>query len=122
MSYLLVGLGGFFGAISRFSIHRLVGAYWVGPFPLGTWIINIIGSLGLGLLLPWLSTQSHGPKLHLLLGVGFLGAFTTFSTFSWETWSLMREGQMGVASLYVLSSVAIGLLGVMIGSTLSRAF
>lgn len=117
---LWVGLGGFLGANAR---------YWLGiwiqhalgiAFPCGTLTINVTGSFLLGLLLglPWGGSGAEAARL--LLGAGFLGAYTTFSTFSVET--LAQADQAGTASalLYVLASVAGGLLAAWLGLRLGR--
>ena len=93
MPYLLVGLGGFIGANARFVVARLVGALFETRFPLGTFVINVSGSFLLGVLgtLVAQKVMPNSESMRLALGVGFLGAFTTFSTFEFETHALLRR-------------------------------
>jgi CrcB protein len=89
---MLVGVAGFAGAIARFGIASLVARLgW--NFPLGTLLINVVGSFALGLLIGWGAAKGTLPEhLRLAVGVGFLGAFTTFSAFAVETDALFRTG------------------------------
>ena len=88
--YLLVGVGGFIGANARFIVARVVGAMFETKFPLGTFVINISGSFLLGILgtLVAQRVMPNSESMRLALGVGFLGAYTTFSTFEFYTLSL----------------------------------
>src|SRR5437867_8124037 len=90
LPYLLVGVGGFVGANARFVMARWVGSFVEGRFPLGTFLINVSGSFLLGMLGALVSQRlvPNADALRLALGVGFLGAFTTFSTFEYETLAL----------------------------------
>jgi fluoride exporter len=94
MPFLLVGVVGVIGANARFVVARLVGALFETRFPLGTFVINISGSFLLGVLGNIVAQKafpnSEAPRL--ALGVGFLGAFTTFSTFEFETHALFDDG------------------------------
>jgi CrcB protein len=104
-TFLLVATGGFLGAISRFGLNNFIQSKHNQPFPCGTFIINITGSLILGLL----SGVSQLPReIFLLLGTGFMGAFTTFSTFELETLELMQRKQVVTALIYLVASVVIG--------------
>jgi len=104
MQVLLVALGGAAGSVARYGVG-VAAARWLGlGFPWGTLIVNVVGGLAMGLL-----AARVGPEnvdLRLALGVGVLGGFTTFSTFSLETVRLMQH-QPGMAALYVLSSVVL---------------
>jgi fluoride exporter len=114
----LVGIGGIFGALSRFLLGKWVTSRATSTFPLATWIINISGCFVLGLL-AYLRVHYTLPEWGwYLLGVGFLGAYTTFSTFGYETIQLMEKGDYRNATVYVSSSVLLGIVFAWIGSLL----
>jgi CrcB protein len=110
-SLLLVGFGGAAGSMLRYGIGSFLSRYVTNPFPIGTFSINVVGSLIIGILFglvarnQWL--QEGGM---LLLASGFCGGFTTFSTFALENVTLMQKGQSLMAILYTGLSVIIGLL------------
>ncbi len=107
------------GAWLRFAASRLIGA---GAFPFATLAVNIVGSFAMGLLAGWLARQgSAGENWRLLLGVGVLGGFTTFSAFSLELVTLVQRGEMGGAALYAALSLAGGVIGLIAGLALMRA-
>ncbi|MGK0499992.1 MAG: CrcB protein [Oceanicoccus sp.] len=123
---LLIALGGAFGALGRYWLSTAVNAYsqnkWqlVG-FPLGTLVVNIIGSFLIGILYVLiLERLSLHPDWRSVAVVGFLGAFTTFSSFSLETITLLENGQLGNAVLYVASSLVLCLLVTWLAITLTR--
>jgi CrcB protein len=124
MPFLLVGAGGFLGANARYLAARWVGDLVSGRFPLGTFLINISGSFLLGLLGGWLAARlvPHGDELRLALGVGFLGAFTTFSTFEFETHALLDDGMWLVAVTNVCLSLFLGLVAVRAGVVLAKTW
>jgi len=114
---LLVGLGGFVGAVAR---HALGG--WVlqlaGParFPAGTFAVNVLGCLAMGLLAGAVARwEVFGPGTRLLLFTGVLGGFTTFSAFGLEATQLIRRGEFWVAAVYAGSSVVLGIAAVWVG-------
>jgi len=109
-SVLLICAGGFFGAISRYLLGIYISGLWKGDFPLGTFIINVLGSFFLGLVIfhPQLST-ALGSELKLGIGVGFLGSFTTFSTLEYETLRLLEKKKRATALAYVLLSLLAGI-------------
>ena len=117
MSSLLVVVGGGLGAWLRFAIGRLIGS--IG-FPYATLTVNILGSFAMGLLVGWLARQG-GPGSfdsegwRLLLGVGVLGGFTTFSAFSLEIVTLAQRGAVGAAAAYAALSLVGGVIGLMAG-------
>lgn len=117
MTLLLVMAGAAVGAPSRWLLERFVVARYGGPFPLGTALINVLGSLLLGVLLG----ASAPASMVALLGTGFCGGFTTFSTFGLETLLLVEQGDTRRAVLYVGSSVAAGLLAAIGGWYLGSA-
>ncbi|MDQ3556664.1 MAG: fluoride efflux transporter CrcB [Gemmatimonadota bacterium] len=112
MTYLYVAVGGAAGAMARFAIGGWVSR-WAGPgFPWATFAINVGGSLLLGILLRVLPGPDAAPAARALLTVGFCGAFTTFSTFGYETATLLQSHSYGTAAGYAVASVALSVLGV----------
>jgi len=124
MPYLLVGLGGFIGANARFVVARLVGALFETRFPLGTFVINISGSFLLGALgtLVAQKVMPNSESMRLALGVGFLGAFTTFSTFEFETHALFDDGSWLTATTNMFASLFVGLLAVRAGIVVAKTW
>ncbi len=115
-----VALGGAIGAVLRHQTGRLMthwlGAKTVTAFPWATLTVNVVGSLLMGLLAGWMARQgAGGEQMRLLLGVGLLGGFTTFSSFSLEMMLLIERGQIAPAMTYALVSVLAGLAGLYIG-------
>ena len=117
---LLVGIGGFLGAVFRFGISTGIRSYFMHPFPLATLFVNFLGCLGIGLLFELFRNHSLLPTLSLLVAVGFLGSFTTFSAFSFETMDLVKRGNHQLASLYVLASLLFCFVGVVGGELLGK--
>ena len=117
---LFVGAGGAFGAMGRFLLSRAVNRAGRWLLPVGTISVNLIGAFLLGLLLEVASERMVSPELRGLLAIGFLGSFTTFSTFSLETLNLIREYQYGAAAVNVLGSVVLGLASALLGITVAR--
>lgn len=116
---LLVAVGGGVGAAARHMVG-LASLRVLGPgFPYGTMIVNVLGSLLMGLLIEWLARR--GATLRPLLATGVLGGFTTFSTFSLDAVALWERGEGGAAALYVAASVALGLGGLIAGLAVGRA-
>jgi CrcB protein len=122
--YLLVGVGGFLGANLRFLVARWVGAIATTRFPLGTFVINISGCFLLGILGSVAASRLSpaGDELRLALGVGFLGAFTTFSTFEFESHALFEDGAWGIAVANITLSVLLGLVAVRLGVLVVRTW
>lgn len=117
----LAGAGGFFGTCIRFLINRLFLIIWKAPFPLATFTINILGCFIFGILFGLLGKNGIiSPKLNALLIVGFCGGFTTFSTFSFETYTLGLSGSLLSSLLYILLSVCLGFLMVWLGLLITR--
>jgi fluoride exporter len=122
--YLLVGVGGFIGANARYLVARWVAAFVDTRFPLGTFVINVSGSFVLGVL-GTVVAQKMFPSseaARLALGVGFLGAFTTFSTFEYETHALFEDGSWLMATANIVASVLVGLLAVRAGIVLAKTW
>ncbi|MFN3478928.1 MAG: fluoride efflux transporter CrcB [Thermodesulfovibrionales bacterium] len=117
----IVGIGGFFGAITRYSLGLWIGQKWGRIFPLGTFFINVSGSFFIGLLMSLFTERFIiNPQWRLLLVVGFLGAYTTFSTFEYETGRLVKDGEWLIASMNVVFSVFIGFLALKIGELIAK--
>ena len=114
---LLVGLGGFIGSVTRFKFGGWVSRVYGEPlFPLGTLCVNLLGCLAIGILAGLVEKQHIlSPELRLLAFTGFLGGFTTFSAFGFETIFLARKGELALALANVAASVVLGLLLVWVG-------
>jgi CrcB protein len=119
---LAVGAGGAVGSVLRYlltgAVQRLAGP----GFPAGTIVVNVLGSVAIGLLYVWLVERDGNQGLRALLMVGLLGGFTTFSSFSLETVNLMMQASYGRAALNVLLSVALCIGGTMLGIALARQY
>lgn len=121
MQVLMVGAGGFVGAVARYGVSGLIRSITGGAFPLGTLAVNSIGCLIIGAVMGLVGLQQElSPNARLFLIMGLLGSFTTFSTFGYETITLAGEGDWRLAAFNVLSNVAIGLVAVTAGRTLVR--
>ena len=117
MNLLLVMLGGFFGTICRFALGE-----WItyNGFPLSTFLINLLGCFILGWFLTFVSQKEKiRPEFTLLIGTGFIGSFTIFSTFSMETVNLFQKGLMFTGILYVLATTVLGLVLTYLGYKLA---
>jgi CrcB protein len=120
---VLVTAGGAVGSLLRFVVGRWVDArFTAGGLPWGTFTVNVAGSFILGVLALWvlerLPAEYRG--VYLLLGTGFCGGFTTFSTFSYEAARLLEDGSVGRAAAYMLASVLFSLAAVFAGFALAR--
>jgi CrcB protein len=122
IKYLMVGLGGFLGAVARFWLGAYIGNKMGTRFPYGTCVINITGSFVIGMFLTVLTERTHwSPNWRYLVPIGFIGAYTTFSTFEYETLRSVQDGQMGIAFLNVALSVIVGFAAVWLGVVAGRA-
>lgn len=116
---LLIVLGGGIGALLRYGLGQMLTS--VGGFPWTTLLVNVLGSLCLGLVFGYAEGRgAYGSALYLLLGVGFCGGFTTFSTFSLEGLKLLEAGEPLLYALYIAASVGGGLLAVTLGYLWAR--
>jgi CrcB protein len=124
MPYLLVGVGGFLGANARFVVARVVGAMFETRFPLGTFVINMSGSFLLGILgtIAAEKVMPDSEAMRLALGVGFLGAYTTFSTFEFETHALFDDGSWLTAATNMAASLFVGLVAVRAGIVAAKTW
>ncbi len=113
---LTIGLGGFAGAVARYLLSGLAHRIWSTSFPVGTLAVNLLGCLLIGAAMALVGDgRLISPNMRLLLLVGLLGSFTTFSTFGYETTELLAENQYGWATLNVGASVVLGLAAVVMG-------
>ena len=121
MRYLLVLAGGGTGALARYVAASAIMTRFGGRFPLGTLAINVTGSFLIGFLMTILTERYQlDPQWRLLLVVGFLGGYTTFSTFEWETFTAVRDGALLAGMLNVVASVVLGYASVWLGVMLAR--
>lgn len=111
MELFFVGAGGILGSLARYQLGKVVTERSKTAFPLGTFIINITGAILLGLV----SGLDVGKNIYLLLGDGFLGAYTTFSTFMYEGFNLFQENEKLNAFIYILGSLFLGIIGYILG-------
>jgi CrcB protein len=121
--FLLIGLGGSLGALARYGVSFWIQERVAGAFPYGTFVVNITGCLIMGLVMTRLN--EGGPvsvNWRFLVPVGFIGGYTTFSSFEFETFRLMGQGLPLAALGYVVSSVVLGYLALWIGVVAARAF
>ena len=117
----LAGIGGFVGSCCRFLVNRLFLVTWKSTFPLATFSVNILGCLIFGILFGLLNRNGVvPPKLYSLLMVGFCGGFTTFSSFSFESFNLVSYGEIITSVLYMALSVVCGFLAIWIGLLITR--
>jgi fluoride exporter len=114
----LIGLGGSLGAAARFILGKMINNsvhHRVPFFPLGTWVINSTGSFLLGVLANLHLSNQISEGIWFFGGIGFCGAYTTFSTFGYETITLLQDNKIKVAILYITTSVILGVVSAAIG-------
>lgn len=122
MSLLLVASFGAAGAVSRWALDKWVNGLVAGDFPWGTWAVNLLGAFALGVLIALaVERLPEHPNWRLALGVGFLGSFTTFSTYAWETVNLAERGSPELAFLNAAGMIAVGVACAFAGLALGRA-
>ena len=118
-----VGIGGFVGANARYAVGRLLAGRVGDGFPVATLLVNVSGSLAIGILLTLLTERLVAdPAWRLLVVVGFLGGYTTFSAYAFEALTLIERGAWARAAAYVLASNAVALLACAAGMALTRAW
>ena len=119
---LAVGVGGFFGSIARFWLATYIGQRMGTRFPYGTFLINLTGSFLIGFVMTLLAAKTHlSPTWRYLIPIGFIGGYTTFSAFEYETFRAIQDGQFVVGTLNVVLSVVAGFLMVWAGAMVGRA-
>lgn len=120
-SAIAISLGAIPGALIRYYLTLLFARWFGAQFPYGTFFINISGAMLMGFFVTFFLSRGIGtPELRLFFAVGFLGSYTTFSTYALETSVLLKSGNQGAALFYWLGSAAIGYLGLELGSFLAR--
>ena len=120
--YLLVAAGGAIGAICRYVVGVFVVERVGARFPVGTLSINVSACLMLGFIVGYLNLHTGvDPAWKYAFAIGFLGAYSTFSTFEWEIWSDLTNGAFWIGILYVAVSLVLGLLAVTVGSAAARS-
>jgi fluoride exporter len=121
VNYLWIALGAVVGASARYFLSTYIGRHFSTVFPYGTLLINITGSLILGFFLVYATERVLlDPRWRLLVAVGFCGSYTTFSSYAFESFALMEQGQWLLMGLNILSSNALCLAGVLAGAALAR--
>jgi len=115
MLVLMIALGGAFGAVARYGLSGWVQSFLDSTFPAGTLVVNVLGSFLLGLSLPLFESLAWSSETRTLVTIGFLGAFTTYSTFSYEAVVLLEGGEWERGGLYMGGSLLLGLAGVVSG-------
>ena len=119
-NFLLVFIGGGFGSGLRYLIGKYLNSS-LGGFPIGTFTVNIIGSLLIGLILGYAAKEnSLSQNQVLLLATGFCGGFTTFSAFAHENFQMLKTGDIMQFSIYTISSIVVGLIAVFIGIYIAK--
>ena len=123
MTYLIIGIGGFLGANARFLLGGWIAQRYGTSFPYGTMVINVSGSFVIGFFLVLIAERFivH-PNWRLFFAIGFLGAYTTFSAYSFESFALIQQRSFLLALVNLLGSVVLGQLAVVAGMTLARLF
>ena len=120
--YFIIGLGGFLGAVARYIVALWIGQRWGRTFPLGTFIVNISGCFLISLLMSLFTEKFMvSPQLRLFLVIGFLGAYTTFSTFEYETGNLVKDGEWAIALANVILSVIVGFIALKLGESIAKS-
>jgi fluoride exporter len=122
MSLVLIAVGGAAGAVARYLVDTFVSSAVVGAFPWGTLVVNLTGSVVLGVLFALVLEQGVLPSsARAGLMVGFIGAYTTFSTLMLESWRLIEGGTPLLGLVNIVGSAALGMIAVVAGLTLGRA-
>jgi len=123
VTVLWIGLGGFLGANARYFMGRAIIERFGSAFPWGTLTVNVIGSLLIGLIMEFLGQRLIAdPAYRLFLVVGFLGGFTTFSSFAFETVTLLHDDKFARAGAYIVASNVAAIAACIIGMWLVRRF
>jgi fluoride exporter len=118
----MVGVGGALGSILRFWLGSYIGSRMGARFPYGTMIINITGSFLVGFVLAVMTAKTQlSPNWRYLIPIGFIGGYTTFSSFEYEALRTIQDGQVGLGLLYVGASVCLGFAAVWVGVMTGRA-
>jgi CrcB protein len=116
MELLFVGIGGALGALARFRLGKAIAQKSRSIYPVNTFIINISGAVLLGIL----TALNAGENIYALFGDGFLGAYTTFSTFMYEGFSMFNDNEKKNAAVYIIATLILGIIGYITGYGLCR--
>lgn len=120
--YLFIAAGGALGAITRYWVGSTVSGRLGTRFPYGTFVINITACIIIGFSLTYLDKRAGlNPAWRFLIPVGFIGAYSTFSTYEWETLSTLRAGAFAMAALYAVGSLLVGLAATWLGIVLAES-
>lgn len=120
--YFLIALGGSLGTIARYWVGSEVASRLGTKFPYGTFVINISACIIIGFSMTYLGKRAElNPAWRYLIPTGFVGAYSTFSTYEWETLSSLRAGAVSLAALYAIGSLVLGLVAVWGGAVLAEA-
>jgi fluoride exporter len=121
--YLYIAIGGAVGSIARYCVGSEVSSRMGSKFPYGTFLINVTACVIIGFSITYLGRRVElNPAWRFLIPIGFVGAYSTFSTYEWETLSTLRSGAFLLAALYAVGSLLIGLVAVWGGSLLAGVF
>lgn len=119
--YLYIALGGGLGSIARYWVGSTVAGRLGARFPYGTFVINITACVLLGFAMTYLGKRTGlNPSWRFFIPIGFIGAYSTFSTYEWETFSTLRSGAFFMASVYAVSSLILGLAAIWAGAMLAE--
>lgn len=119
--YLYIALGGGLGSLARYWVGSAVASRLGARFPYGTFVINVSACLLLGFAMTYLGKRTGlNPSWRFFIPIGFIGAYSTFSTYEWETFSTLRGGAFLMGTVYAVSSLIVGLLAVWAGSLLAE--
>lgn len=117
---LLLAAGGAIGTVSRYALSGLTHKYFLGTFPLGTLMVNVLGSLVIGMLWGTWESANLSSNMRTFIFIGILGGFTTFSSFSLETMNLFRDGEFKMAVFNILANNILGIVMVFAGFFAAR--
>ena len=121
VKYLMVAIGGGLGSVLRFWVGGVVSGRMGTRFPYGTFLINCTASFLIGFIITLLAEKTHwNPNLRFLIPIGFIGGYSTFSTFEYETFRVFQEGELLIAFLNVTLSIVVGFAAVWLGVIAGR--
>jgi CrcB protein len=119
--YLLIAIGGALGSVARFWVGSAIGSRMGFKFPYGTLVVNLTACLVIGFTLTYLGRRADlNPAWRFFIPIGFIGAYSTFSTYEWETLSTLRSGAFMLAALYAGGSLILGLAATWAGAALAE--